>query len=135
MKRLLALALFLALLGSCTPSPTATQAPAHSPTTITATPAAAPASWSRDAVFYEVFVRSFSDSDGDGVGDFNGLAGRLDYLQSLGVNAIWLMRIHPSPSYHGYDVLNYYAVNPQYGSMDDFKRFLSETHRRGMHVI
>src|SRR5689334_25267302 len=82
MKRLLALALLLALLSSCIPSPSAT------PTVIPATPSATPTSWWRDAVFYEVFVRSFSDSDGDGVGDFNGLAGRLDYLQSLGVNEI-----------------------------------------------
>ncbi len=132
MKHLFTAILLLTLITSCTPTVTQTLA-SSSPTTITATPAAA--GWWRDAVFYEIFVRSFSDSDGDGVGDFNGLARRLDYLQSLGVSALWLMPIHPSPSYHGYDVLDYYAVNPQYGTMDDFKRLLSEAHRRGMRVI
>ena len=91
--------------------------------------------WWRDAVFYEIFVRSFYDSDCDGIGDFNGITQKLDYLQALGVNAIWLMPIHPSPSYHGYDVLNYYAVNHEYGSMDDFQRLLDEIHRREMHLI
>jgi alpha-amylase len=86
-------------------------------------------------VFYEIFVRSFQDSDGDGIGDFNGIVQRLDYLQSLGVTALWLMPIHPSPSYHGYDVLDYYAVNPDYGTLTDFKRLLGEAHRREMRVI
>ena len=89
----------------------------------------------RDAVFYEIFVRSFQDSDGDGIGDFNGITRRLDYLQALGVTALWLMPIHPSPSYHGYDVKDYYAVNPDYGTMEDFKRLLAEARRRGMRVI
>lgn len=91
--------------------------------------------WWREAVFYEIFVRSYSDSDGDGVGDFNGLTGKLDYLESLGVTGIWLMPVQPSPSYHGYDVTDYYAVNPEYGTMDDFRRFLDEAQSRGMHVI
>ncbi|MFZ3079132.1 MAG: alpha-amylase family glycosyl hydrolase [Bellilinea sp.] len=101
------------------------------------------ASWWKTAVFYEIFVRSFSDSDGDGIGDINGITQKLDYLSDgdpdtqtdLGITAIWLMPIHPSPSYHGYDVINYYAVNPEYGTMDDFKRFLSEAHKRGIKVI
>lgn len=93
------------------------------------------AQWWKDAVFYEIFVRSFNDSNGDGVGDFNGIRQKLDYIQSLGVNAIWLMPIHPSPSYHGYDVLNYYTVNPQYGTMDDFKHLLEEAHKRGIKII
>ena len=99
--------------------------------------------WWREAVFYEIFVRSFYDSNGDGIGDFNGITEKLDYLNDgnpettsdLGITGIWLMPIHPSPSYHGYDVTNYYAVNPQYGNMADFKRLLSEAHRRGIHVI
>jgi alpha-amylase len=137
MKRLFALTLFLTLFVSCAPAVVASQLPAASPTVLAAIPfpTAAPRVWWRDAVFYEIFVRSFSDSDGDGIGDFNGITQKLDYLQSLGVTAIWLMPIHPSPSYHGYDVLNYYAVNPQYGSMDDFKRLLSEAHSRDMRVI
>lgn len=96
---------------------------------------AATGPWWQDAVFYEIFVRSFNDTDGDGIGDFNGITEKLDYLQSLGVTAIWLMPINPSPSYHGYDVTDYYAVNPQYGTMDDFKRLLAEAHKRDMRII
>jgi len=99
--------------------------------------------WWNDTVFYQIFVRSFYDSDGDGIGDFNGLSARLDYLNDgdlntttdLGVTGLWLMPIHPSPSYHGYDVTDYYAVNPQYGTLDDFKRLLAEAHKRGIRVI
>jgi alpha-amylase len=91
--------------------------------------------WWDDAVFYEIFVRSFYDSNGDGIGDFNGITRKLDYLQSLGVNALWLMPIYPSPSYHGYDVTNYFDVNPDYGTLSDFKNLLAAAHQRGMHVI
>jgi glycosidase len=91
--------------------------------------------WWDDAIFYEIFVRSFYDTNGDGIGDFNGVTAKLDYLQQLGINAIWLMPIHPSPSYHGYDVINYYNVNPDYGSMEDFKRMVNEAHKRGIRVI
>ncbi|KAF0111515.1 MAG: alpha amylase catalytic subunit [Chloroflexi bacterium] len=99
--------------------------------------------WWRTAVFYEIFVRSFYDSNDDGIGDFNGITEKLDYLNDgnpetntdLGITAIWLMPIHPSPSYHGYDVLNYYGVNPEYGSLADFKHFLEEAHKRGIKVI
>lgn len=91
--------------------------------------------WWRTAVFYEIFVRSFYDTDNDGIGDFNGIIQKLDYLESLGVTAIWLMPIHPSPSYHGYDVLDYYAVNPEYGTMDDFKTLLEEAHKRDIRII
>lgn len=91
--------------------------------------------WWKDAVFYEIFVRSFYDSDCDGIGDFNGITQKLDYLQDLGVTALWLMPIHPSPSYHGYDVTNYYAVNYEYGSLEDFQNLVNEVHKRGMHII
>jgi glycosidase len=99
--------------------------------------------WWNDTVFYQIFVRSFYDSDGDGIGDFNGIIEKLDYLNDgdpatttdLGVTGLWLMPIHPSPTYHGYDVLDYYAVNPQYGTLDDFKRLLSEAHQRGIRVL
>ncbi|RCX18149.1 glycosidase [Fontibacillus phaseoli] len=94
-------------------------------------------------VFYEVFVRSFYDSDGDGIGDFKGLTEKLDYLNDgnpetdddLGIGGIWLMPINPSPSYHGYDVTDYRDINPDYGTMEDFKEFLDEAHKRGIKVI
>lgn len=91
--------------------------------------------WARGAVFYEIFVRSFADSNGDGKGDFNGLTDKLDYVKSLGVDAIWLMPVFASPSYHGYDITNYEKIEPDYGTNADFARFLSEAHRRGIRVI
>ena len=99
--------------------------------------------WWRDGVCYEVFVRSFYDSDGDGIGDLRGLTARLDYINdgnpastaSLGANCIWLMPIDKSASYHGYDVVDYYHVDPRYGTDDDFRSLVREAHRRGIHVI
>jgi alpha-amylase len=89
----------------------------------------------RSGVWYEIFVRSWADSNGDGIGDLNGVTAKLDYLQSLGVSGIWLMPINPSPSYHGYDVTDYYGINPQYGTMEDFQRLLDEAHKRHIKVI
>jgi alpha-amylase len=133
-KRLLTIFLLLVILPACAP---ATPLPA---TTGPNTPAPTkdpvePRDWWREAVFYEIFVRSFYDTDGDGIGDFNGVTQKLGYLQDLGITAIWLMPIHPSPSYHGYDVLNYFNVNPEYGTLADFTRLLVEAHQRGMHII
>jgi len=91
--------------------------------------------WWNDSVFYEIFVRSFRDSDGDGVGDFNGITEKLDYLKELGIRGIWLMPIFPSPDYHGYHVTDYYTVDPEYGSMDNFKHLLEEAHQRGIRPI
>ena len=85
--------------------------------------------------WYEIFVRSFYDSDGDRVGDLNGVTAKLDYLKELGIGGIWLMPVHPSPSYHGYDVTDYYDINPEYGTLADFQNLLKEAHARGIRVI
>lgn len=88
-----------------------------------------------EVVWYEVFVRSFQDSDGDGVGDLRGVTSRLPYLAELGIGGIWLMPIHPSPSYHGYDVSDYMGVNPEYGTLADLRELLARAHELGMRVI
>ncbi len=143
MKTIFNLLFLIVLLAGCaTPTSTITPAPPPTPSQApTTAPVALP--WWKSAVFYEIFVRSFYDSDGDGIGDINGMTQKLDYLNDgnpetqsdLGVTALWLMPIMPSPSYHGYDVINYYAINSDYGTMEDFKRFLSEAHQRGIKVI
>jgi alpha-amylase len=92
-------------------------------------------SWTHGATCYEVFVRSFYDSDGDGIGDLNGLTKKLDYIKGLGASCIWLMPIMVSPSYHGYDVSDYYKVEPAYGTNEDFKRLVAGAHRRGIIVL
>lgn len=84
---------------------------------------------------YEIFVQSYADSNGDSIGDFNGLTGKLDYLQELGIEGIWLMPIGPSPSYHKYDVTDYYDIHPDYGTLDDFKNFVSEAHKRDIRIV
>lgn len=97
----------------------------------------------RGDVFYQIFVRSFADSDGDGVGDFRGLTAKLDYLNDadpnttsdLGIEGIWLMPIFESPSYHGYDTVDYLSIDREYGSLADFREFLAAAHRRGIRVI
>jgi maltose alpha-D-glucosyltransferase/alpha-amylase len=92
--------------------------------------------WYKDAIIYELRVRSFYDGNGDGVGDFEGLAGKLDYLQDLGVTALWLLPFYPSPLRDdGYDIAEYTGVHPELGTMDDFRHFLEEAHRRGLKVI
>ncbi|MDQ0063143.1 alpha-amylase family glycosyl hydrolase [Paenibacillus harenae] len=86
-------------------------------------------------VFYEIFVRSFYDTNDDGIGDLNGVTAKLDYLQELGVGGIWLMPINASPSYHGYDTTDYYAINSDYGTLDDLKNLIAEAHKRDIKVI
>ena len=102
-----------------------------------------PPAWLRGATCYEVFVRSFRDSNGDGIGDLRGLTSALDYINdgnphsthSLGARCLWLMPVMASPSYHGYDVSDFYRVAPAYGTNDDFKRLVAEAHKRGIRVL
>lgn len=92
--------------------------------------------WFKDAVFYQVFVRAFADSNGDGIGDLRGVASKLDYIRALGVNTIWLMPITPSPLRdHGYDVSGHFDVHPDYGTLDDFRYLMDEAHKRDLRVI
>jgi alpha-amylase len=86
-------------------------------------------------VCYEIFVRSFYDSNGDGIGDLPGLTQKLDYIKGLGADCIWLMPVAESPSYHGYDVTNYNKIEPDYGTNDDFKAFVAAAHQRGIKVL
>src|ERR1700761_6366979 len=92
--------------------------------------------WYKDAVIYELHVKAFFDGNDDGIGDFVGLTQKLDYLQELGVTAVWLLPFYPSPLRDdGYDIAEYKAVNPTYGTMADVKHFVKEAHRRGIRVI
>jgi alpha-glucosidase len=92
--------------------------------------------WWREAVFYQVYVRSFADSNGDGVGDIPGITGKLDYLEELGVDALWLTPFYPSPQHdHGYDVADYVDVHPEYGTLADFDELISAAHARDVRVI
>ena len=94
-----------------------------------------PASNWPNGISYEIFVQSFCDSDNDSIGDIKGMTSKLDYLDDLGIEAVWLMPISPSPSYHKYDVTDYYSIHPDYGTMEDFKKFVEEAHKRDIHVV
>ncbi|WP_082652052.1 alpha-amylase family glycosyl hydrolase [Gorillibacterium timonense] len=111
-------------------APAATKAPSAN-----SAPSAAATHQQPSTPYYQIFVRSFYDSNGDGIGDLNGVTEKLDYLKDLGIGGIWLMPIMKSPSYHGYDTSDYYAVNPDYGTIDDLKRLTEEAHKRGIKVI
>ena len=92
--------------------------------------------WWQTAVFYQIYPRSFADGNGDGIGDFAGMIDRLDYLRDLGVGALWLSPHYPSPNADcGYDISDYTGVAPEYGTLDDFRRFLDGAHARGMRVL
>ena len=92
--------------------------------------------WYRDAIFYELHVKAYCDTNGDGVGDFRGLLSRLDYLKDLGVDCLWILPMYPSPFRDdGYDISDYCAIHPSYGTFDDFREFLDAAHARGLRVI
>jgi maltose alpha-D-glucosyltransferase/alpha-amylase len=92
--------------------------------------------WYKDAIIYQLHVKSFMDSNDDGIGDFPGLISKLDYIADLGVNVIWLLPFYPSPRLDdGYDISEYTGVSPDYGTLADVKRFIAEAHRRGLKVI
>src|SRR5258706_16252213 len=92
--------------------------------------------WYRDAVIYQLHIKAFFDSNGDGIGDFGGLAQKLDYVQELGVDTIWLLPFYPSPLRDdGYDIANYRNVPPNYGTREDFRAFVQEAHPRGLRGV
>lgn len=91
--------------------------------------------YEKQGIWYEIFVRSFADSDGDGIGDFNGIRQKLDYLADLGIDGIWLMPVNASPSYHGYDITDYTALNSDYGTEEDFANLIKEAHAKGIKII
>ncbi len=94
------------------------------------------ADWYKDAIIYELHVKAFADSNNDGIGDFQGLIRKLDYLQDLGVTALWLLPFYPSPQKDdGYDISDYHNINPDYGDRGDFRQFVREAHRRNLRVI
>ena len=136
MKKFLALLLALLMLTGCASAGGQTQASASR--TEEALAQIAQLGTSPDdnyRTWYEIFVYSFCDSDGDGIGDLQGVISKLDYLQELGINGIWFMPIHPSTSYHKYNVSDYYAIDPDYGTLEDFDTLLAECEKRDIHVI
>jgi maltose alpha-D-glucosyltransferase/alpha-amylase len=92
--------------------------------------------WFKDAVIYQLHVKTFADSNGDGIGDFKGLHEKLSYFEDLGVTAIWMLPFYPSPLRDdGYDIADYYSVNPSYGTIEDFRALLEDAHRRNIRII
>ncbi len=89
----------------------------------------------KNDIYYQVFIRSFADSNDDGIGDLNGIVNKLDYFTDLGVTALWLSPIHPTISYHGYEVSNYYEINPEFGTMADFKHLIDEAKKRDIKIV
>ena len=139
--KIVAIALLVACIGMFASCVSAAINPEKAATELA--PIARTATKNSEGVYYCIFVRSFADSDGDGVGDFNGITEKLDYLNDgddtttddLGITGIWLMPIYDAGSYHGYDVQDYYAVNPDYGTMEDFDAMVSAARERGISVI
>ncbi|HKK66502.1 MAG TPA: alpha-amylase family glycosyl hydrolase, partial [Clostridia bacterium] len=89
--------------------------------------------WWRDAIFYQIYPRSFNDSNGDGIGDLQGIKEKIPYLKDLGIDAVWLNPVYPSPNKdYGYDISNYQAINPEYGRFEDFAELLNAFHDQGL---
>ncbi|WP_410510948.1 alpha-amylase family glycosyl hydrolase [Paenibacillus sp. BR2-3] len=138
-KALAAAALAVSILSACSSN----NGTGNRPVSSSPLPSATVVDEQPSTVYYEIFVRSYFDSDGDGIGDLKGITEKLDYLndgnpdtqEDLGVGGIWLMPINPSPSYHGYDVTDYRSINPDYGTMEDLQELLDEAHKRGIKVI
>jgi maltose alpha-D-glucosyltransferase/alpha-amylase len=108
----------------------------NAPLAAASLPVAQDALWYKDAIIYQLHIKSFFDSNNDGIGDFPGLISKLDYIAELGVNTLWLLPFYPSPRLDdGYDIAEYTAVHPEYGTLDDAKQFIDEAHRRGIRVI
>jgi glycosidase len=126
MKRIL---IFLALAALCACDPVNPVVPSGDTSIPTYKP-----SEKKGNITYQLLIYSFADSNGDGIGDFNGIKNRLDYLDGLGVSAIWLSPAHPADSYHGYDVQDYNALNPQYGTEADFKALIDAAHTKGIKI-
>ena len=92
--------------------------------------------WWKQSTFYEIYMPSFMDGNGDGIGDFQGITSKLDYLKELGIDGIWLTPFYESPKVdNGYDISDYYKIDPDYGTMGDFETFIQEAHHRGIRVI
>lgn len=127
--RILSLLLCFLLLSGCAPKQTATEKALEEIHALGTSPD------DNYRTFYEIFVYSFCDSNGDGIGDLQGVISKMDYLQELGITGIWLMPVHPSQSYHKYDVADYYAIDPAYGTMEDMDALLAECEERGIKVI
>lgn len=89
----------------------------------------------RNEIYYEIFIRSFCDSNKDGIGDINGIRQKLDYLQTLGITGIWVTPVHPSPTYHKYDVVDYYGIDKEYGTIEDYKLLVKEAHSKGIKIL
>ncbi len=116
------------------PAPPASPEPTPPPPTPTPIAYETP-DWFKTAVVYQVFVRSFNDSNGDGIGDLDGITAKLDYIQSLGADTLWLTPIFASPSYHGYDTVDYYTINPDFGTEQDLIELNQAADARGMHIL
>ena len=133
MKRLLSLILILFVIVGCHPKKD--EFVTHSEEALKELLIDSNAEKLRGEIFYNIFPISFADSDGDGIGDIKGIINSLAYLKELGVKGLWLNPIHPSPSYHKYDVTDYYEIDPQFGTMDDFKELIDNVHENDMILI